>query len=178
MVIGSGPNRIGQGIEFGLLLRALPCGRCARRGYEAIIINNNPETVSTDFDTSDILFFEPLTTEDVLNIIEQERPEGVWWCSSAGQTAINLAGPLTEAGVRILGTSFHGIELAEDRELFDDLLSELDIRRPRGRAVTIRGRRAGDGARDRLPRAGAPQLRAGRSRHGDRGMTRNSSSAT
>jgi carbamoyl-phosphate synthase large subunit len=133
IVIGSGPIRIGQGIEFDYC-SVHSVWALREEGYEAIIINNNPETVSTDFDTSDALFFEPLTVEDVLNIIDQTQPEGVV-CQFGGQTAINLAGPLHDAGVKILGTSFHGIELAEDRKLFDALLSELDIVRPIGRAV-------------------------------------------
>jgi len=133
IVIGSGPIRIGQGIEFDYC-SVHSVWALREEGYEAIIINNNPETVSTDFDTSDSLFFEPLTIEDVMNIIDQTKPEGVV-VQFGGQTAINLAGPLHAAGVNILGTSFRGIELAEDRKLFDSLLSELDIIRPRGRAV-------------------------------------------
>ena len=133
IVIGSGPIRIGQGIEFDYC-SVHSVWALREEGYEAIIINNNPETVSTDFDTSDSLFFEPLTIEDVMNVIDQTQPEGVV-VQFGGQTAINLAGPLTTEGVKILGTSFRGIELAEDRKLFDALLSELDIVRPRGRAV-------------------------------------------
>ncbi len=133
VVIGSGPIRIGQGIEFDYC-SVHSVWALREEGYEAIIINNNPETVSTDFDTSDALFFEPLTEEDVLNIIEQTEPEGVV-VQFGGQTAINLAGPLHAEGVRILGTDFRGIELAEDRRLFDQLLTELDICRPRGKAV-------------------------------------------
>ncbi len=134
VVIGSGPIRIGQGIEFDYC-SVHSVWALREEGYEAIIINNNPETVSTDFDTSDALFFEPLTEEDVLNVIDQMHPEGIV-VQFGGQTAINLAGPLTKAGVKILGTDFRGIELAEDRKLFDDLLTELSIERPRGRAVT------------------------------------------
>ncbi len=133
IVIGSGPIRIGQGIEFDYC-SVHSVWALREEGYEAIIINNNPETVSTDFDTSDSLFFEPLTEEDVLNIIAQTHPEGVV-VQFGGQTAINLAGPLHAAGVKILGTDFRGIELAEDRKLFDALLTELDIVRPRGKAV-------------------------------------------
>ncbi len=102
VVIGSGPIRIGQGIEFDYC-SVHSVWALREEGYEAIIINNNPETVSTDFDTSDALFFEPLTEEDVLNIIDQTQPEGVV-VQFGGQTAINLAGPLHEAGVKILGT--------------------------------------------------------------------------
>ena len=134
VVIGSGPIRIGQGIEFDYC-SVHSVWALREEGYEAIIINNNPETVSTDFDTADALFFEPLTEEDVLNIIQQTKPEGVV-VQFGGQTAINLAGPLHKAGVKIFGTSYAGIELAEDRKMFDQLLSDLDIRRPRGRAIT------------------------------------------
>jgi carbamoyl-phosphate synthase large subunit len=99
-------------------------------GYEAIVINNNPETVSTDFDTSDRLYFEPLTVEDVLNIIDREDPMGVV-VQFGGQTAINLAKPLDDAGIPILGTQYDSIDLAEDRERFDGLLIELGIPKPR-----------------------------------------------
>ncbi len=134
VVIGAGPIRIGQGIEFDYC--SVHCVFALRElGYEAIIVNNNPETVSTDFDTSDRLYFEPLTAEDVLNVVEHEKPLGVV-VQFGGQTAINLAGPLHRAGVRILGTSFESIDLAEDREKFDALLAELEIPRPPGRAVT------------------------------------------
>jgi carbamoyl-phosphate synthase large subunit len=134
IIIGSGPIRIGQGIEFDYA--SVHCTRTAREmGYEAIVINNNPETVSTDFDISDRLYFEPLTTEDVLNIVEREQPIGVI-TQFGGQTAINLAKPLYEAGVNILGTSSEAIDLAEDRERFDDLLVRLQIPKPPGKAVT------------------------------------------
>ncbi len=133
IVIGSGPIRIGQGIEFDY-----SCVHCVwtlrELGYQAIIINNNPETVSTDFDTSDKLFFEPLTAEDVLNIIDREQPEGVI-VQFGGQTAINLARTLHEAGVRIFGSSYDSIDLAEDRDRFDNVLRELSIPKPNGRAV-------------------------------------------
>ncbi len=134
IVIGSGPIRIGQGIEFDYCsVHSVWALRDA--GYESIIINNNPETVSTDFDTSDKLYFEPLTAEDVLNIIDLERPEGVI-VQFGGQTAINLAEPLHKAGVRILGSSFESIDIAEDRDKFEKILRELDIPKPPGRAVT------------------------------------------
>ena len=133
VVIGSGPIRIGQGIEFDYC-SVHSVWALREEGYEAIIINNNPETVSTDFDTSDALFFEPLTVEDVMNIIDQTHPEGVV-VQFGGQTAINLAGPLNDAGVKILGTTYHGIELAEDRKMFDALLEGLGIMRPMGKAV-------------------------------------------
>jgi carbamoyl-phosphate synthase large subunit len=133
IVIGSGPIRIGQGIEFDY---CTVHGVWALReaGYESIVINNNPETVSTDFDTSDRLYFEPLTPENVLAIIEEEQPEGVI-VQFGGQTAINLAQPLHEAGIRIFGTSFEGIDIAEDRDKFEQLLREQDIPKPPGRAV-------------------------------------------
>ncbi|HVF10175.1 MAG TPA: carbamoyl-phosphate synthase large subunit, partial [Abditibacteriaceae bacterium] len=132
--IGSGPIRIGQGIEFDYA--SVHCTRTAREmGYEAIVINNNPETVSTDFDISDRLYFEPLTAEDCLNIIDREQPLGVV-VQFGGQTAINLARPLSAAGIRILGSQFDSIDLAEDRERFDNLLVELGIPKPPGRAVT------------------------------------------
>ena len=134
IVIGSGPIRIGQGIEFDYCsVHAVWALREA--GYEAIIINNNPETVSTDFDTSDRLYFEPLTFEDVMNVIEIEKPEGVI-LQFGGQTALNLAEQLHEAGVPILGSSFSAIDMAEDRERLDTLLAELQIPRPPGRAVS------------------------------------------
>jgi carbamoyl-phosphate synthase large subunit len=134
LVLGSGPIRIGQGIEFDYCsVHAVWAIREA--GYEAIIINNNPETVSTDFNTSDRLYFEPLHVEDVLNVIDRERPEGVI-VQFGGQTAINLAEPLAKAGVKIFGTSLEDIDRAEDRERFDALLRELGILRPDGRTVT------------------------------------------
>jgi carbamoyl-phosphate synthase large subunit len=134
IIIGSGPIRIGQGIEFDYA--SVHCTRTAREmGYEAIVINNNPETVSTDFDISDRLYFEPLTTEDVLNVIDREQPLGVV-TQFGGQTAINLAKPLYEAGIKILGTSYDSIDLAEDRERFDELLIRLGIPKPPGKAVT------------------------------------------
>src|SRR5437588_2420376 len=134
VVLGSGPIRIGQGIEFDYC--SVHCVWALREaGYNAIIINNNPETVSTDFDTSDRLYFEPLTVEDVLNIIDREQPEGVV-VQFGGQTAINLARPLHENGIRIMGSSFESIDLAEDRDRFEKVLHELGIPKPAGRAVT------------------------------------------
>ena len=134
IIIGSGPIRIGQGIEFDYA--SVHCTRAVRDlGFEAIVINNNPETVSTDFDTSDRLYFEPLTEEDVLNIIDRENPLGVV-VQFGGQTAINLAKPLSDAGIRILGTQFDSIDMAEDRHRFDGLLNELGIPKPPGAAVT------------------------------------------
>jgi len=130
MVIGSGPIRIGQGIEFDYC-SVHSAWTLNEEGYESIIVNNNPETVSTDFDTSDRLYFEPLTKEDIMHIIENEKPEGVI-CQFGGQTAVNLAEPLAEAGVKILGTSVDSIDLAEDRDRFIGLLNELDIPVPQG----------------------------------------------
>jgi carbamoyl-phosphate synthase large subunit len=133
IIIGSGPIRIGQGIEFDYA--SVHCTRAVREaGYEAIVINNNPETVSTDFDISDRLYFEPLTFEDVRHIIDREQPLGVV-VQFGGQTAINLARPLTEAGIPILGSQYDSIDRAEDRERFDDLLVELGIPKPAGKAV-------------------------------------------
>ncbi|MBV9868464.1 MAG: carbamoyl-phosphate synthase large subunit [Abitibacteriaceae bacterium] len=134
IIIGSGPIRIGQGIEFDYA--SVHCTRTIRdMGYEAIVINNNPETVSTDFDISDRLYFEPLTVEDCLNIIDREQPIGVV-VQFGGQTAINLAKPLMQAGVNLLGTPYNSIDLAEDRDRFDGLLIELGIPKPAGRAIT------------------------------------------
>jgi carbamoyl-phosphate synthase large subunit len=133
VVLGSGPIRIGQGIEFDYC-SVHSVWALREQGYESIIINNNPETVSTDFDTSDRLYFEPLVPEDVIHILEKEQPEGVI-VQFGGQTAINLALPLEQRGYKILGTSVQDIDRAEDRERFDDLLEELEIPRPRGGTV-------------------------------------------
>jgi carbamoyl-phosphate synthase large subunit len=133
LVIGSGPIRIGQGVEFDYCsVHAVWALREA--GIKAIIVNNNPETVSTDFDTSDRLYFEPLVFEDVMNIIEEENPEGVV-VQFGGQTAINLAGALDKAGVKILGTSNDSIDRAESRDRFDALVEQLRIPRPPGKSV-------------------------------------------
>lgn len=134
VVLGAGPIRIGQGVEFDYsTVHAVTTIKKA--GYEAIIINNNPETVSTDYTTGDKLYFEPLTVEDVMNVIEFEKPEGVI-ASLGGQTAINLAEPLKERGVKIIGTDCEAIERAENRESFENILKELNIPQPEGRAVT------------------------------------------
>ncbi|MGI6611601.1 MAG: carbamoyl-phosphate synthase large subunit [Limnochordia bacterium] len=134
IVLGSGPIRIGQGIEFDYCsVHSVWALQAA--GYESVIINNNPETVSTDFDTSDRLYFEPLTYEDVLNVIEKERPVGVI-VQFGGQTAINLAGPLMEAGVRILGTPVEAIDMAEDRDKWERFLRRRGILQAEGRTVT------------------------------------------
>ena len=134
VVLGSGPIRIGQGVEFDYsTVHAVQTIKAA--GFEAIIINNNPETVSTDYTCSDKLYFEPLTVEDVLNIIHLEQPVGVI-ASLGGQTAINLAQPLRDRGVKIIGTDCDAIEKAENRDAFEKLLLSLNIPQPKGQAVT------------------------------------------
>ncbi len=134
VVLGAGPIRIGQGVEFDYsTVHAVQTIK--RAGYEAIIINNNPETVSTDYTTADKLYFEPLTPEDVMAIIDFEKPEGVI-ASLGGQTAINLAQPLMERGVKIIGTDCDAIERAENRDSFEKILKDLDIPQPKGQAVT------------------------------------------
>jgi carbamoyl-phosphate synthase large subunit len=134
IVLGSGPIRIGQGVEFDYC-SVHSVWALREMGIEAIIINNNPETVSTDFDISDRLYFEPLTAEDVLNIIDKEKPEGVI-VQFGGQTAINLAASLQKAGVKVFGTSVDDIDRAEDRERFDEVLTQTQIPRPQGISVT------------------------------------------
>ena len=134
VVLGAGPIRIGQGVEFDYsTVHAVQTIR--RAGYEAIIINNNPETVSTDYTTADKLYFEPLTPEDVMAIIDFEQPEGVI-ASLGGQTAINLAQPLMDRGVKIIGTDCAAIERAENRDSFEKILLDLGIPQPKGQAVT------------------------------------------
>ncbi len=134
VVLGAGPIRIGQGVEFDYsTVHAVTTIK--ESGYEAIIINNNPETVSTDYTCSDKLYFEPLTPEDVMNIIDFEQPEGVI-ASLGGQTAINLAEPLMARGVEIIGTDCAAIERAENRDSFEKILKELNIPQPQGKAVT------------------------------------------
>lgn len=133
IVLGSGPIRIGQGIEFDYA--SVHCVWALKEsGYDVVIVNNNPETVSTDFDTADRLYFEPLTTEDVMGIIKTEKPFGVV-VAFGGQTAIKLTEFLSKSGVRILGTSYDAIDTAEDRERFDELLEKYNIKRPKG--VTV-----------------------------------------
>ncbi len=134
VVLGAGPIRIGQGVEFDYsTVHAVTTIK--NSGYEAIIINNNPETVSTDYTCSDKLYFEPLTPEDVMNIVDFEQPEGVI-ASLGGQTAINLAEPLMARGVKIIGTDCDAIERAENRDSFEKILKELNIPQPQGKAVT------------------------------------------
>ena len=133
IVLGAGPIRIGQGVEFDYsTVHAVQTIK--RAGYEAIIINNNPETVSTDYTTADKLYFEPLTPEDVMAIIDFEKPEGVI-ASLGGQTAINLAQPLMDRGVKIIGTDCEAIEKAENRDSFEKILKDLNIPQPKGKAV-------------------------------------------
>ena len=134
IVLGSGPIRIGQGVEFDYsTVHAVTTIK--KSGYEAIIINNNPETVSTDYTCSDKLYFEPLCTEDVMSIIHLEKPIGVI-ASLGGQTAINLAESLKNRGVKIIGTDCEAIDRAENRDLFEKVLKELNIPQPQGKAVT------------------------------------------
>jgi carbamoyl-phosphate synthase large subunit len=149
VVLGSGPIRIGQGIEFDYsTVHAVWAIQAA--GYEAVIINNNPETVSTDFNTSDRLYFEPLFFEDVMNVIERENPIGVI-VQFGGQTAINLAAPLHKAGVRILGSDLESIDTAEDRKKFEALLSKLSIAQPPGGTVTSVDQAVGTAAKFGYP---------------------------
>ena len=151
IVLGSGPIRIGQGIEFDY--SSVHCVKTLKKlGYDAVIINNNPETVSTDYDTADRLYFEPLTPEDVMNVIKVEDPVGVV-VAFGGQTAIKLTGYLSKKGINILGTSAEGIDLAEDREKFDALLERFAIRRPSGAAVLTL-----DEAKEVVKRLGYPVL--------------------
>ncbi|MBR7032542.1 MAG: carbamoyl-phosphate synthase large subunit [Clostridia bacterium] len=134
VVLGAGPIRIGQGVEFDY--STVHAAQTIRKeGYEAIIINNNPETVSTDYTTADKLYFEPLTPEDVMNVVEFENPDGVV-ASLGGQTAVNLAAPLTERGVKIAGTDCAAIDRAEDRDAFEKIIEKLGIPQPKGVAVT------------------------------------------
>src|SRR5436305_1655386 len=131
MILGRAPNRIGQGIEFDYC-----CCHAAfalkDAGYETIMVNSNPETVSTDYDTSDHLFFEPLTTEDVLNICDRMQPKGII-VQFGGQTPLNLAKALEAAGAPIIGTSVESIDIAEDRERFKGFLERLDLKQPLNR---------------------------------------------
>ena len=133
MILGGGPNRIGQGIEFDYC-SVHSVWALSQEGYETIIVNNNPETVSTDFDIADKLYFEPLTPEDVENIVRLEKPDGAV-VQFGGQTAINLTESLMKMGVKILGTSAKNVDAAEDRELFDDILEECCIPRAKGDTV-------------------------------------------
>ena len=170
MILGSGPNRIGQGIEFDYC-----CVHAAmtvrESGRDAVMVNCNPETVSTDYDTSDRLYFEPLTLEDVLGIVEVEQPEGVI-VQFGGQTPLRLAAGLEEAGVPLLGTQPEAIDLAEDRGRFGALLGRARAEGAGVRDRALRGGGAGGRAARRLPAARAPELRARRPRDGDRLLAR------
>lgn len=151
IVLGSGSIRIGQGIEFDYC--AVHSALSIRKlGYKSIIINNNPETVSTDFDTSDRLYFEPLYYEDVMNIVEREKPVGII-AQFGGQTALNTVKELSKYGVKILGTDFRAIDIAEDRKKFDLLLNELGVSRPRGFSAASMGE-----ALDKAGKLGFPVL--------------------
>ena len=166
VILGAGPNRIGQGIEFDYC-----CVHAAmtvrESGRDAVMVNCNPETVSTDYDTSDRLYFEPLTLEDVLAVCEVEQPEGVI-VQFGGQTPLKLAAGLVEAGVPLLGTSVDAIDLAEDRGRFGGLLERLGYEAPPYAEAHSVDAGARGRARRRLPAARAPQLRARRPRDGDR----------
>ncbi len=133
LILGSGPIRIGQGIEFDYC-SVHAAWEVKNSGYESLIVNSNPETLSTDFDVADKLFFEPMNIENIMNIIEKESPEGVM-VQFGGQTAINLAPKLSERGIKILGTSLESINIAEDRKLFEQLLRDLKIPQPKGFAI-------------------------------------------
>ena len=166
MILGGGPNRIGQGIEFdyccvhaALALKDL--------GFETIIVNCNPETVSTDYDTSDKLYFEPLTLEDVLSIYEKEKPLGVI-AQFGGQTPLNLAASLKKAGVNILGTTPETIDMAEDRDLFRAMMDKLGIPMPESGMAVTADEALAIAEPHRLSRHGAPVLCARRPRHGGR----------
>ena len=151
VVLGSGPIRIGQGVEFDYA--TVHCVMAIQQaGYEAIIINNNPETVSTDFSISDKLYFEPLTIEDVMHVIDLEQPEGVI-VQFGGQTAINLASKLQERGIKILGTSLENIDRAEDRDQFEKLLKDLEVPQPLGATC-----QSVEGAKEIANRIGYPVL--------------------
>jgi carbamoyl-phosphate synthase large subunit len=136
IVLGGGPNRIGQGIEFDYCC-VHACFALKEQGYETIMVNCNPETVSTDYDTADRLYFEPLTAEDVLNIIDREQPDGVL-VQFGGQTPLNIADALQQAGAPIWGTPVETIDLAEDRKRFNALMADLDIAQPAGAIATTR----------------------------------------
>ena len=166
MILGGGPNRIGQGIEFDYC-----CVHAAfalkEDGYQTIMVNCNPETVSTDYDTADRLYFEPLTFEDVMNIVDVEQPDGVI-VQFGGQTPLNLALPLARAGVPILGTSSDSIDRAEDRRRFQQLITQLGLRQPANDTATSLQEASSIAAAHRLSGSGTALLRAGRSGHGDR----------
>ncbi len=170
IILGGGPNRIGQGIEFDYCC-CHACFALHDAGYESIMVNCNPETVSTDYDTSDRLYFEPLTAEDVLEIIHTEQSNGTLKgviVQFGGQTPLKLAGALEKAGVPILGTTPDAIDLAEDRDRFSKLLQETETAPARERHRLFRRRSEEDRQAHRLPRGDPAFLCAGRPGHGDR----------
>ena len=170
IILGSGPNRIGQGIEFDYCCCHAVFGFKAE-GFETVMVNCNPETVSTDYDTADRLYFEPLTFEDVMAVIERERDGNVdvsCVVQFGGQTPLKLALGLQEAGVTILGTSPDSIDLAEDRQRFNQLLWDLGIPQPASGTATSRSRSARGGGQGRLPGSGAAVVRARWPGDGDR----------
>ena len=180
VILGSGPNRIGQGIEFDYC--CCHASYALREdGYETIMINCNPETVSTDYDTSDRLYFEPLTLEDVFAVCEHEAsagaPVGVI-VQFGGQTPLNLSLPLKAAGVNIIGTTPESIDLAEDRKRFGKLLEELDIPQAPGAMVASVEEAVEAAKRDRISGAGASFVCARRARHGHRLRRRHDLSST
>ena len=180
IILGGGPNRIGQGIEFDYCcVHAVYALREA--GYETIMVNCNPETVSTDYDTADRLYFEPLTAEDVIELVEVERSKGELLgliVQFGGQTPLKLAKPLEAAGIPILGTSPDAIDLAEDRERFQQLHPQAEAAPARQRHGDLAGAGDRDRREDRLSGGHPPVLRAGRPRHADRLRPRRHSNAT
>ena len=170
MILGGGPNRIGQGIEFDYC-----CVHAAmalkEAGFETVMVNCNPETVSTDYDTSDRLYFEPLTFEDVMEIIDLEKPEGVI-VQYGGQTPLKLARQLEAAGAPIVGTSPDSIDLAEDRERFQQLVESLKLKQPPNRSARNTDESAGDGKRRRLSTGRQAVLCARGPRYGNRARRR------
>ena len=169
IILGSGPNRIGQGIEFDYACVHASFA-LADAGYETVMVNCNPETVSTDYDTSGRLYFEPLTLEDVLEVVRAEQATGPVAgviVQLGGQTPLGLARALEAARVPVVGTSPEAIHLAEDRGAFARVLETAGLTAPRYGTATAEAKRS-DRPRDRLPGAGAALLRARRARHGDR----------
>ena len=162
MILGGGPNRIGQGIEFDYC-----CCHAAfalkEMGFETIMVNSNPETVSTDYDTSDRLYFEPLTFEDVMNVFEVEKPDGVI-VQFGGQTPLNLARRLSQAGVPIIGTSVDSIDLAENREHFSKLMDKLGLKQPANASTVTKEETLIAANRIGYPVLGAAFLCPGRAR--------------
>ena len=177
MVLGSGPIRIGQGIEFDY--SSVHCVWTLKElGYEVVIVNNNPETVSTDYDTADRLYFEPLYPEDVMHIIAVEKPVGRGWVAFGGQTAIKLTKFLDSHGVTIMGTSAESIDMAEDRERFDELLERFHIKRAAGRGVLGMDEALSRRKRAGLSRAAAALLCHRRPEHGSSPTTMRRSAGT